>query len=50
MVAVLAVARTGVGDFEGDDDGALGEPVQRPSPDNPEGFPERNLSQNTMLA
>jgi hypothetical protein len=50
MVAMLAVARARVRDFEGDDDGALGEPVQRPSPDNPEGFPERNLTQTTMLA
>jgi hypothetical protein len=50
VIAMFAVTGAGVGDFEGDDDGAVGEPVQRPSPDNPEGFPERNLTQTAMLA
>ncbi len=50
VVAVLAVARARVGDFEGYDDGALGEPVQRPPPDDPEGLRQRNLSQMAMVS
>ena len=38
VIAVLTKAGTGVGDLKRHDDGAIGEPVRRASPDDPEGF------------
>src|ERR1039458_10880488 len=38
VVAVFAPAGTRVGDLKRHDDGAIGEPVRRASPDDPEGF------------
>ena len=49
MVAVLAPAGARVGDFKGNDDWTVGEPVRRPSPDDPEGFRERYLTQVAMV-
>ena len=49
VVAVLAVARAGVRHFEGNHDGALGGPVERASPDNPQRFDEGDLAQTISL-
>ena len=45
VVAVLAVAGARIRHFERNDDRPLGEPVQRPSPDNPQRLDQGNLAQ-----
>ena len=49
VIAVFAPAGTRVGDFKGNDDRTIGEPVGRASPDDPEGFREWHLTQVAMV-
>ena len=49
VVAVLAEAGAGVRHLERNHDGAFGDPVERPSPDNPQRFDEGDLAQTISL-